>query len=191
MAREVFCGFDGTLERSDRAELRAVIAGDKDKDRGGLSEWCRVRAPLHGQRGVVHAMQETVFGLSPAGNNDECFRVWEYLEYGVIPVVLERYNYVTAMKRALGIHGNGIGIGTCDGDSDDGDEQKRLPFLLLREWSDLRPALEVFRDQSNTAWNHTCIRQTQAHSQAMYRKYFKPHASQLMERLVDATRDKD
>ena len=70
----------------------------------------------------------SVFTLSPAGHNPECFRMYEAAESGSIPIVpLDRTYLAHSCRKAL-----------------DPIIRSRAPFIFIAEWSQLRDYLDDF-----------------------------------------------
>lgn len=75
----------------------------------------------------MHAVLDSVFTVSPGGGNPECFRLFEAVEAGSIPILV---------KSDLNAGGRG---GRCVGSL---NHWADAPILLLDTWEDLYPTVE-------------------------------------------------
>ena len=105
------CGFQGFLNRGDRASMQAAIRNNAE-----LSQWCSIQASSTTQLDYVRWLQTVTFCLAPAGNNDETYRFYECLEYGAIPVVVSSYAYLIPLRRYV---------------------PHPLPVMVLHSWNEL------------------------------------------------------
>lgn len=118
---------------SSRAELAQII--DERQDKSELSifksiakEWnSRPNDPATDQLPTADYMEvllDSVFTLAPAGHNPECFRIYEAVEAGSIPIILQSYtNEIYSKTR-------------CRGSLHDWSD---APMVMLGTWDELYP----------------------------------------------------
>lgn len=126
--------------------------GDRNILLQQTTEWCTISSSITNYSDYEQILQRSVFGLAPAGNNDETYRFWEYLEYGIVPIVLNRYNFVQKLKTLY--HDN-------------------LPFIMVDSWLNVSTQLQLYRNVNNTGWNWTSIKLLQHNVSTWYRAFKK------------------
>lgn len=137
-SRSRLCFFAGDQTHGDRPDMmRALHAADLPCVESGLRG-----------RAYSDALADTVFALSPWGNNHETFRFWEALEYGAIPVLVR-----IADPREDFVSKTGI------------------PLLLLESWSALAGALEKYQTHGSAASRGNILNNLQMRVQSAYRAY--------------------
>lgn len=156
--RSIICGFAGERDRADRGKMIASITSNVE-----LNDWCHIEVVTFDQRNYIDWLHRIVFCLSPAGNNDECYRFYECLEYGAIPIILESYVYVPALRQL--------------------SNNNSLPFVVIPSWNDLHSALNHFRHVNSNSWDWQKISDTQQRVTNWYTA-FKKQAAQSMQNAV-------
>lgn len=123
--RSKLCFFAGSPDHGDRAQMFSALKAS--------SLPCNVSANIHGHE-YSDALIDSIFALTPYGNNPESFRFWEALEHGAIPVMVR-------------IADSRMDFGGFTG----------IPFIALESWSDLDTALMPFVARTHVVGENTVV----------------------------------
>jgi hypothetical protein len=117
--RKYVWSFAGDTERGSRPEMLSAL--ESIRPHFSRSTDRSQSAPLTPEE-YQHVLEDTIFAPCPMGRiNLECFRLYEALECGAIPIVERRFG-LDYFSSLLGRH----------------------PFLTVRKWSELKDILVLF-----------------------------------------------
>jgi len=131
----------------------------------------------------VHVLLDSVFTLSPIGHNPECFRLYEAMEAGSIPVIsvdrdYRRHRCKNSLRRMLKFAVPAVEAGKATSIT--------TPIVILRSWDELFPRLD------DLLRNRTELDERQAALGLWYRKFMESTVSRFedifLEEAVSASR---
>lgn len=132
--RQYACNFLGTIyKNSSREELMKILEGDVFKESCYIkarSQWLPMETDSTREQ-YIEALSQSDLTLNPVGQNTECYRIYEAIAYGSVPVVEDVMT-----------------PGNCGKSKSSNQFPLRLlkemdaPVIYVKHWSDLARILE-------------------------------------------------
>ncbi|KAL7539709.1 hypothetical protein ACHAXR_009520 [Thalassiosira sp. AJA248-18] len=157
-----------------RYKLAKIIEDQRDKSTLPIfttmaKKWTsKVNNPRTEQLDTDHYMEavlDSVFTLSPAGHNPECYRLFEAVEAGSIPILVKKDMYVRKNQCRDALH-----------------HWYDAPIVVLESWDDLFPTVEKLMGDLKA------LDEMQAKLRTWYDEYMRKVIGEFEDYMIDSYR---